>query len=76
MNSDRTVVVASLIWLGALVALSRQWVGDVRAYIVNATRGVSVPKTPAAQPTTRPRSGFEPDAGAGGGGGGGGGGSW
>lgn len=61
MSSDRTVVVASLVWLGALVALSRQWVGDIRSYITKATHG------PQTTPSTRPRAAFDPNAGGGGG---------
>lgn len=44
MSTDRTIVVLSLVYVGALVALSRSWLGDVRAYVQKATgRPVSAP---------------------------------
>lgn len=73
MSNDRGVVVASLIWVGVLVAVSRRWVGDIHAAIVTATHGVQLAKTPGGAG----KSGLGNDSGgAGGGGGGGGGGSW
>lgn len=35
--SDRTVVVVSLLWVGLLLVLSRQWLGDVRQFVIGAT---------------------------------------
>ena len=54
MNA-RHVVAISLIWTGVLVALSRNWLGDVRRYVESVTG-----KMPTADPS------FQTDSGGGG----------
>lgn len=39
MNSPKAVVTVSLLWSFLLLAVSRQWLGDVRTYITQATHG-------------------------------------
>jgi hypothetical protein len=45
MNTDRAIVVVSLLWVGLLVVLSRSWLGDFKDYVRSAT-GHLVPPPP------------------------------